>query len=336
MTVHTIRTSHPREMLAAIAYQLGFRPADCVVVASLRGTARRLGLIARVDLKDASDAAEALAAHINRDGATAAVVAVYTDDVDLAHDAAALVDNALRDVGVGTVGVWWVTSHDYRPINPQNPGESPSTGQPLDLDTTITAATAVSQGVTLAPARTALAITPATDDARSTAANAYAEQVTRPRDRARDLNDWRAALHATANPAQAGRLAAALADRRMRDAVLCDLIPDGSTTANGLVNDDAEANQHVGTLLGTVLHDKTLRPDPATTEPARALLIHVAAHTDSPAALTLLGFLAWWTGNGAAANIHLDAALDLDPHYRLAQILREGLGQGMGPGWTRP
>ncbi|WP_125777334.1 DUF4192 domain-containing protein [Antribacter gilvus] len=52
MTTATVRVGGPQDLLAYIPFRLGFRPQDSLVVVSLRGPRRSVGLVARVDLDD--------------------------------------------------------------------------------------------------------------------------------------------------------------------------------------------------------------------------------------------------------------------------------------------
>jgi hypothetical protein len=49
----------------------------------------------------------------------------------------------------------------------------------------------------------------------------------------------------------------------------------------------------------------------------------------APAAL--LAFVAWQSGDGALANVALDRALDDDPGYSMAQLLRQVISAGAPP-----
>ncbi|WP_250444017.1 DUF4192 domain-containing protein [Actinotalea sp. C106] len=333
----TVTITGPREILATVTYQLGFTPTDSLVLVSLRGDRQRIGLVARIDLDDAPDAATALAGHLVTDGASAAFVIAYTPDPVAAHTAAAHVESAVRAQQITPLGTWWVTGTEYRAINPHHPHHSESTGHALDLDTTVVAATLVAEGVAVRGSRADLAITPAPQPARDaardeiTAAIEKGERV----DRVAALGLWRQTLATGAHtPAVAGRLAHAMTDILVRDAILCDLIPHGTATADAIAA--GTGSEGVGATLGAVLDPVTgTRPDPATTDPAAALLAHVAAHVDSAAALTLLGFLSWWDGDGARANVHLEATHQVDPTYRLAALIGEALDAGMAPGWIR-
>ncbi|MCL3863014.1 DUF4192 domain-containing protein [Actinotalea sp. K2] len=331
----TLRVNDPREVLAAIAYRLGFHPAESVVVVSLRGPRRALGLVARIDLLDADQAASTLAGHLVTDGADAALVVAYTDDANRAHDATVFLDDALNVAGIAPVGVWWVTSTDYRAINPRRPRQCPQTGQPLDLDTTIVAATMVTLGHAAASSRDSIGITAAPQAARALAAQAGEAWTVdpTPSGRATGLGLWREALTTERTPQVAGRLAAALTDVLVRDAVLCDVIGDPDVATAVAVGTTSAG---VGTTLAKVVDPATgVAPDPEVTGPATDLLTYVAAHTTSAAALTLLAVLAWWGGDGARASVYVEAAHRIDADYRLAALVSDALGAGMAPGWLR-
>ncbi|KGM08394.1 hypothetical protein N869_11370, partial [Cellulomonas bogoriensis 69B4 = DSM 16987] len=137
-------------------------------------------------------------------------------------------------------------------------------------------------------------------------------------------------------PAQLGRLHAALADVLVRDAVLI-----------ALIGEDRVADQVLAGHGGPEL-ERALRrlvdpgdgrpPAPGPTAAARLLLEQVVAHAPrraQSAPLTLLAVLAWWSGDGARASVLCERALVVDPEHRLAVLVEQALGQGMGPGWLR-
>ncbi|QTE28353.1 DUF4192 domain-containing protein [Pengzhenrongella sicca] len=84
MAPPTIRVREPRELLALLPYELGFRPQESAVAVSLRAPRRRVGLVARVDLADLGDLdagpqlARGLVSHLVADGARDAVLVLYT------------------------------------------------------------------------------------------------------------------------------------------------------------------------------------------------------------------------------------------------------------------
>ncbi len=54
-----------------------------------------------------------------------------------------------------------------------------------------------------------------------------------------------------------------------------------------------------------------------------------------PAPAALLAFTAWQCGNGALANVALDRALDADPSYSMALLLRDTIDAGVPPSLAR-
>ena len=71
-----------------------------------------------------------------------------------------------------------------------------------------------------------------------------------------------------------------------------------------------------------------------------AILAQVIADTqyaaEVAAAWTLWGLIQWWRGDGVRARAALRTALDIDPNYRLAQLVTQALDAGLAPGWLRP
>jgi len=54
-----------------------------------------------------------------------------------------------------------------------------------------------------------------------------------------------------------------------------------------------------------------------------------------PAPASLLAFTAWQCGNGALANVALDRALEADPGYSMALLLRSTIDAGAPPSLAR-
>ncbi|HEX5534316.1 MAG TPA: DUF4192 domain-containing protein [Actinomycetales bacterium] len=91
----TFSISEPREILGLIPYRMGFVPRNSVVMVSLRGARRRIGLLTRMDLpgpEQAEQLAAMLVHHLVRDEASAALLMVYSDHDDpLGADRSAVV-----------------------------------------------------------------------------------------------------------------------------------------------------------------------------------------------------------------------------------------------------
>ncbi|MBI9114236.1 DUF4192 domain-containing protein [Sanguibacter suaedae] len=365
----TLRVDEPREILALVPYQLGFRPTRSVVLVSLRGPARRVGLVVRADLDDVADPADGpgvcavLASHLADDGGTAAVLVVYTDRLTGPADADPQVDRALRGLrattDVDTLDVWVVTPDAY--FSPGCPDRTccPERGRPVqDLDATQVGAQMVLAGVAVAPSREDLVRLPEVPaDARARSQAAARRNRAR---RAHLVGDaattaWRIEALAAwsecraaqvATPAGAplppvvlGRLQAALEDVRVRDAVLVSLVPGRDALASLVVRDVAgqDTSSAVGDAVAAVVDPVAgLRPgERARTD--RAILEQVASHASRrrrAPALTLLALLAWWHGDGARAASLLALVDQADPSYRLASLLRRAVDAGMPPGWA--
>jgi hypothetical protein len=164
----TIRTREPRELLALIPFQLGFRPRESAVVVSIRSHRSRVGLVARVDLEALSDPehgpvlARSLVQHLVRDGAASVVLVLYTArDLRGADQAVAqaahghlarAADHLLGEPTtwvVGATGWFGLACHDARCCPPQ--------GRSLaDLDSAAVSAEMVLRGASVASCREAL------------------------------------------------------------------------------------------------------------------------------------------------------------------------------------
>lgn len=143
-----------------------------------------------------------------------------------------------------------------------------------------------------------------------------------------------------------GRLAAGLEDREMRDGVLLSFISGyealaASTAAGGPRGADARAQADARTseaIAAVVDCETALRPERAHVQAATLVLEAVVAHATRARAvspLTLLAFLAWWSGEGSRAAFRTAEALAADPSHRLASLLSSALSAGLPPGWVR-
>ncbi|WP_166848409.1 DUF4192 family protein [Isoptericola sp. BMS4] len=173
-------------------------------------------------------------------------------------------------------------------------------------------------------------------------------------------------------PARLGRLAVALGDLAVRDAVLLSLVPGGEDVARrtasarpgpgsrvpassargahpspdgppgpGAGEDAADGGVEAATAraVARVVDPRVaVVPDPAVARSATLVLEQVVAHVPRrrhAPALTLLAFLAWWQGDGGRAAHRLQEATSADTGYRLAALLGAVLDAGVPPGWVR-
>lgn len=354
----TIRTAEPRELLALVPYQLGFRPVESAVVLSLRGGVR-VGLVARVDLADLLDpvggpaVARSLVAHLLADGAGAVVLVLYTGADLQADESVGRVALGRLAAAAGRLlpepACWVVGPRGYHALGCREPGCCPPGGRPLtELEGTRVGAEMVLRGATVEGSREDLGRLPqvgveARRAARRAAARWSARRATlrdtaeAHRWRAAGLELWRELVDGAPGAAVAhGRLSAALADVLVRDAVLVDLVPGHARVADRVVA--GWNGPEVGRALRAVVDPAAAVPPPVERLGAAcAVLREVAAHRPGAAApaLTLLALAAWWSGDGARASVLVTRALELEPGYRLADLLEQTLDHGVPPGWVR-
>lgn len=165
----TIRARGPRELLSYIPFRLGYRPTDSAVLVGLRRPRGRVGLVARVDLADLADLehgpqmARTVVSHLCSDGASRAVLVVYTD-VDLraggascARERAAVEHwTEAAEPFLGTPETWVVTPTGYYSLDCPDEECCPSRGRALtDLESTEVGAHMVFAGASVAPTRAA-------------------------------------------------------------------------------------------------------------------------------------------------------------------------------------
>ncbi len=198
MDATTLRVREPRELLALLPYQLGFQPRSSAVAVALRPPRGRVGLVARVDLADLADddlgpqLARRLVTHIVGDGATRAVLVLYTDcdprppgvvttaangsaataapsaelsghRVTAARPSAAVTRDAashFRDAAAGFLGdvaVWAVGPDGYLALDCTDLSCCPAGGRPLrELESTQVGAHMVLAGAMVADSRESL------------------------------------------------------------------------------------------------------------------------------------------------------------------------------------
>ncbi len=371
MHTQTLRVTEPRELLSLIPHRLGFQPTESVVAVSLRPPRRRVGLVARVDLadlaspRDGAQLGREVVSHLGADGAEQALLVVYTrEDPRCGPDplVAAAIEHVREaaELAFGDVPVWAVTSTGYLSLDCDGPC-CPLGGRPLaDLASTAVNAQMVLAGSAVARCREDVGRIPsAGSEARRSVARvrrrwrarhvqARTDASLLERWRTDSVAAWRRAvdeqLGRSTGPTAAalGRLEAGLTDVRVRDAVLVALVPGQGDLPERCVRGErpgADDDAALGRALALVVDPLDGVPAPAAaTRVHESVLEAVVAHGErgaQAAALTLLGLLAWWRGDGARARILLERALADDDGYRLALLLAESLSCGVPPGWVR-
>lgn len=329
-----VRIRDVGEIAAALPYLLGYRPRESVVLLSLGGqSGRRVGLTVRADIPPPEHNRE-LAAVLSRslctgrpDGALVLIVSEVADEdvmgvPDLPHrDLVWELCRALSRLGVpvGDVvlvreGRWW--SYDC-----PDSCCAPGAGTFLPAGVTELEVASIATGTVVA--------------------------------------DDRADLLARIGPqpgADPRAMAAACAQVGVElSAAVLDSGPEAVTTRSWSAVRDAAARYRPGSVAGSAADDEIARVVWALRDvEVRDLALGLALGADAdgaeqlwtectrraPAPLdvapaTLLAVSAWLRGDGAMANIALGRALESDPGYPLARLLRDGLAACLTPGDLR-
>ncbi|WP_369138963.1 DUF4192 domain-containing protein [Modestobacter versicolor] len=340
----TVHLSGRGDVAAALPQLIGFRPRESLVVVALRGaTGLRVGLTARVDLPAAEHRGPVLRELVRSlltDGPAAVLLLVVSESDDdaavppapgsagpvaelphrpLVHDAVLAFDAAgvaVREAVLVRRGRWW--SYDCA-----RGCCAPDVGTPLPGGTSPLAAAAALGGQVVEDDRAALVrrIAPVGFLAAAGMAQACDQVGDDLARRTAELGwdevaeeGWAAVLAAVeaAGPARDGggqrlsdrevaRLAWGLRDVDLRDRALALALGDSAAAAE------------------SVWVDLTRRaPAPLDAAPA-----------------TLLAVTAWVRGDGALANVALARALDSEPGYTFAVLLRSALDACVPPARIR-
>ncbi|MGI8332761.1 DUF4192 domain-containing protein [Actinomadura scrupuli] len=324
----------PEEAVSAVPYMLGFHPEDSLVVLGYGGPYGACAL--RIDLPRSAAGAAEVAGHaagmLTANEFPAALLVGYGrhDDVapllTAARAAMAGHDIEVREVLRVERGRWW----SYTCSGPEC---CPADGAPFDIRTTVVAAQATVAGQVVLADRAELARTVAP---LGGAARGSLQQATR-------RAETRLYRRAADEPDPAG-----LRDRMIEEGLplvrrllerVADL-PAGEPTARltELLGDDEVA--WLGLLLTHVrVRDEAwVRIDPDHAEVHVGLWRHVMRRVERryvPAPACLLAYAAFMAGDGGLANVALDRAVDADPDYSMALLLRDLMQLGVPPDKAR-
>jgi hypothetical protein len=301
-----IRTA--QDAIAAVPYLLGFHPSRSLVVIGFEGRDRGTCAI-RLDLP-AAGAAGRVAALLAANGFTRSLLLGYGPAAEVGESAGA-VREALASAGVPAAeairvadGRWWSLTCRADCCPPE--------GTPYDISASVLAAQATYAGhVALAdraelvrsvqpldgPARTAM---------REATARAERRHLAQGRTTEEDLAFVLALLthvHTGIRPTddEAARLGCLITDLRLRD--------------EAWIRIDEEA--------------------PAADIAFWRDIVRRVETAYAPAPASLLAFAAYSAGDGGLANVALERALDADPAYSMAAILREVVNAGIPPSQLR-
>ena len=315
------RLSGPGEILAVLPSLCGFPPQESLVLLSLRGRRRRLGLTARVDLPGRADEhglAALCADRMAADGASCAVVVVLSG-LGRRERLVAAVRDALADRGVGVLealhvddGRW--TSYTCRSAC------CPAEGTPVPASPSVLGllrAEQVATGRAVLASRDALVRSLAAPaPPAAVAAQQRLEQAAQARSRLCAERGVVAARRSTLEHVQA------LLDRVAAGEPVGPV--DAAVLAVGLA--DVQARDAVATLILT------------REEELLSLLVQVARQVVPPDDTPVCTLVAWTAdvrGEGALANVALDRALAGRPDCSLALLLRSCLDGGVHPDEVR-
>ncbi|WP_341716574.1 DUF4192 domain-containing protein [Micromonospora sp. FIMYZ51] len=305
----------PADVVAAVPYLLGFRPDDdSIVIIATSG--HRVVFAARSDLPAPDAPAHQivdLAGHmvpvVRRQQAITDVIIVGYGAADRIDPALHTIDETFTTDGMTVRELIRVTGTRFFTLICDNPACCPPDGTPFDPTASLIAAQATAVGLVAFPDRTAVAarFAPVDGAARDSMRRATDAAATR-------MERLLAAGMAAVDEAGAQALRDAL---RQHDKPLTDdetawlsMLLARPSVRDLAVDLTEPTDQHV-----TFWADVTRRAD--------ELLV--------PAPATLLALTAWRCGNGALAAMAAEHALQIDPTYRLAGLLRQALHAGLAP-----
>jgi hypothetical protein len=329
-----MRISGPTDLLQAVPYLLGFHPTDSLVVVGLNSG--RLVVTARVDLPEVAEpgALAQLVEALARGGAAELVAVVYGEGgavTDISGGRwyatwrlpwSGLVPALevecercccdLGDVLYVAGGRWWSYTCDDELCCPRS-------GTPLPDAPSQFVAEATYAGMVALPDRDCLAATldPVAPESLAAMASLVAAAdergvaETAPADRERAARSVKRAVFAAARKADTA--AGVDADWVLGDTEVARF---GSALTQTALRDS----------VWIAVDDGRLDGRPLWRELARRLPGRYAA-----APLFLYGWASWRAGNGALAGIAADRAVERDPGYGAADLLRAALAYGLGP-----
>jgi len=359
-----IKVKSPRDLFSIIPYALGYQPQESLLVICIR-QAGGLGMIARSSLSDLTnrkcclEIGKMIARNAKDDDTARAFIIIYcqaTDEFTLHgyKKQAKLFADALGNVPTET---WIINAASYYRVDCDGNDCCPTGGFPVsELENTEASAALVFRGYAPARSREDYLRLPNPPEGESKAAQLAEKRFAATRGRITEIQTWRQKAFATWQNALElvadsktlsakvlGVIGAALTDTTMRDAVLLSCLPDGLAAAKQVIEKNGTAQQTASDLLAGVVgdddsSDAPIPPPKLLIRDATTVLEAVAAHASEPSkpgTLTLLAFLAWWTGDGTRANTRVKQALAISPDYPLAVTLAEAVENHLQPGWIR-
>jgi len=315
-----VRLSTPGDLVAAVPSLCGFGPQESIVVLSLRGPRKRLGLTVRLDLPGddaATGVAQMFVERVVSDRGSHAAIVTYSERRRREH----LVDIVLAELRARRVEVTEALHvQGGRWTSYLCAGQCcPPQGTPLPP---------ASQHALLA-AENALLGNALLDSREQLVRSLAPPQLLMAAAARQHLDEaWTGWVqHRQDAGLVASRRVSLIATRRALDAVA----------------DGGELDQALAAQLAVWLHDVTVRDEVVSWALARSdelllllqQIVRLVVAPDDVPACTALAWVAYERGNGAVANVALDRALAGDPGYRLAALLRRALDAAIPPSELR-
>ncbi|MEU2167949.1 DUF4192 domain-containing protein [Micromonospora chersina] len=310
----TVRS--PADLVAAVPYLLGFRPSDASIVV-IASRDRRIVFAARGDLPapDAPatqilDVAANLIPVLRRQQPITDLMIVGYGAEHI-ETALLTVSEALTASGIPLLELLRVTGARIFNLTCDNPDCCPPQGSPFDPTASLIAVQATAAGQVVLPNRAAVAarFAPVDGTARDRMRRATTDAITR-------LTTLSASGEFAANEAGARAVRDALRKHDDRE----PLTDDEVAWLTLLLRTPSVRDLAVDL---TQPHDRHATFWADITRRAEEPLV--------PAPATLLAITAWRCGDGALAGMAADRALQVDPEYRLADLLLQTLHAGLPP-----
>lgn len=308
-----VRLSTPEALLTAIPYLLGYHPCERLVALLVNDA--HVELILSYEL-DAPDTATHLVECARRHHAPAVALALFSD-LESATTLLRWTAHAARAAGIRLLGQVQIQHGGYQVLDSHD-GER-TVWQQFGPDTAIQA-TMVTHGLVAHAHRADLdkkftAVTGAARDAIR-----HTTMVINQRWQHRSRNDadkTRQALRAI------GLRYLATIDRQVRaDPTQTIALPDNHVAQLGICLRDPAVRDAAIEYLDTNL---------AAYQQLWSQMMRRVDHDDLAACATICAFAFWQAGDSVNARFAITHALDADPNYRLAQLLRTALDAQLPP-----
>ncbi len=320
-----LRVGSPAAILAIVPHLLGFQPDKSLVVIGAGPPGRRVHVAVRYDLPDPPDTATAAGIAgdalgiLTRQHLTMAVVVGYGPGA-LVTPLTDTLGPRLTSAELEVPDMLRVEDGRYWSCLCREPACCPAEGVPFDAPAHPAAAAMAAAGRPVLASRAAVATTIA--PLRGQAAEAMDEAARSAQARARAL------ITGAPDSATARRRVEGEGLRAVSEAIRA--YRDG-----GRITSDDQIAWLAFTLRGLPVRDDAwARMDPAHCDAHRRLWTDVVRRAQIPyvpAPASLLAFTAWQSGDGTLAGAAIERALDADPGYSMALLLRDLTGAGVPP-----